>query len=103
MAVVIISNVVTGPVYSAVGIKNDSLRQSASIPLQQIVATINSNVELSQEQKDILFIILPEETWRSNYCPALSDDLKNSIDDSVFEEHFRDFLKGLGTITDTEF
>lgn len=98
MAVVIITNVVTGPVYSAVGIKNDSLRQSASIPLQQIAATINSNVELSQEQKDILFIILPEETWRRNYCPALSDDLKNSIDDSVFEEHFRDFLRVWGQL-----
>ena len=80
IATVLASAAILGPVYRSFGIGNDGAQQSISIPLQQLAAVVNSDRPLTDEQKDILFDILPEETWRTLYSPGLSDDLKNSID-----------------------
>lgn len=74
--VIVLSFVVTGPIYRACGIGSDSLRESISIPTQQLAAVINHNRPLTDEQKEVLFDILPEETWREYYFPGISDDLK---------------------------
>lgn len=84
--------VIRGPVYDSLGIGKDSLTESFSIPIQQLAATINNGVELSAHQQEILFSVIPKEKWITNYCPTLSDDLKNSINTDYFEDHVPDFL-----------
>ena len=79
IAVAVSSAAIVGPVYRSFGIESDGAQQSISIPLQQLAAVVNSDRPLTDEQKGILFDIFPEKTWRTLYAPALSDDLKNSI------------------------
>lgn len=92
----VLTAVIQGPVYDALGIGKDSLTESISVPLQQLAATINEDRPLTEEQQQVLFTILPEEVWRSDYEPCLSDPLKSSseMDTEYLETHFGDFLGG---------
>ena len=95
LAAVVFTMAVQGPGYDALGIEKDGINESASIPLQQIAAVIQKDRPLTEEQQEILFSILPEETWKENYCPQLSDDLKGTpeLNRDYLQEHFGDFLK----------
>lgn len=86
--------VVQGPVYDALDIQKDSLTESISIPLQQLAATIYRDRPLTDEQRRVLFTILPREEWQDKYCPCLSDDLKGNgqLDREYLENHFSEFL-----------
>lgn len=95
MAVVFVTMAIQGPVYQALHIEKDSISESISIPLQQLAAVICSGTELSEEQQEVLYSILPREEWLDKYSPTLSDDLKGNsqIDRDYLEKHFGDFLK----------
>lgn len=95
LAAVVFTMAVQGPGYDALGIEKDGINESASIPLQQVAAVIQADRPLSEEQQDVLFTILPEKTWKENYCPQLSDDLKGTpeLNRTYFNEHFGDFLR----------
>lgn len=92
LSVVVITVIVQGPVYNHLGIHKDSLVESFSVPIQQVAAAINVGAELTDYQKEILYSMIPEEKWAANYCPTLSDDLKNSTDISYLNNHAFDFL-----------
>ena len=90
--VIIITLMITGPVYDALGISRDSVRESVSVPLQQMAAAINSGYPMSSEQKEVLYSVAPEDVWKNNYCPCLSDDIKFKIDQNYLNGHMGDFL-----------
>lgn len=92
LAVVVFTLAVQGPGYDALGIEKDSLTESVSIPLQQMAATIYADRPLTEEQRDFLYALIPEQTWKENYCPCLSDDLKTSLDADLLENEFGTFL-----------
>lgn len=79
LLVIIISLIIQGPVYDSLQVGKDTLSESLSVPLQQIAAVINEGTELTPYQEEILFSMLPEEEWLSNYCPTLSDDIKAPV------------------------
>ena len=95
LAVAVFTVVVTGPVYDALHIRKDSISESLSIPLQQIAATIVSGAELTEEQQEFLYGLLPREEWIASYHPSLSDDLKGNdlLDTQQLEARFGEFLK----------
>ena len=93
LAVIAAVLIITGPVYTALGVSKDTTRESISIPLQQMAAAINSDYELSPEQEEVLYAVAPEEVWRGNYCPTLSDDIKFKLDQAYLDEHLGGFLK----------
>jgi hypothetical protein len=90
--VILCTLIIQGPVYNALGVKKDTVIQSFSVPVQQIAAVIGEGKELSAEQKEVLFNIIPEETWKEEYSPALSDDLKNSSNQEYLNAHKKEFL-----------
>lgn len=90
---IIIVLIIKGPVFNALDISKDSLRESISIPEQQLAAVINSGHELSSEQEDILFTLAPKEVWLNNYCPTLSDDIKFNINQDYLSHHLGSFIK----------
>lgn len=92
LAVVLLTLGVQGPGYDALGIEKDSLTESVSIPLQQMAATICADRPLTEEQSDFLYALIPEKTWKENYSPCLSDDLKTSLDPALLQENFGQFL-----------
>lgn len=91
----VLTAAIQGPVYDALNIGKDSLTESISVPLQQLAATINEDRPLTEEQQQVLFTILPEDVWRSDYEPCLSDPLKShaELDSAYLETHFGDFLR----------
>ena len=91
--VIAITLILKGPIYDAFGISKDSVRESVSIPLQQMAATINSGVKLTAEQGEVLYAAAPEEVWKGNYCPTLSDDIKFKIDQQYLNTHIADFMR----------
>lgn len=92
--VIIFTTVIQGPIYNMVGIEKDSIEQSLSVPLQQIAAVVSEDADsISEKQAEIIYSILPREEWINNYCPTLSDDIKNSVDAEYLQEHLGDFLK----------
>lgn len=95
LVVAVVTMAIQGPGYDALHIQKDSLAESISIPLQQLAAVISSGKELSPEQEEILYNILPREEWIDKYCPTLSDDLKGNaqMNSEYLETHFGDFLK----------
>ena len=91
--VIVISAILTGPIYRACGIGSDSLRESISIPTQQLAAVINHDRPLTAAQKEVLFDILPEKTWRRYYSPGDSDDLKVRMDNTKISSQVPGMLK----------
>lgn len=89
---------IQGPIYNLLGIGKDSLIESCSVPLQQIAAVISEGERLSEEQANIVYSIMPREMWIKNYCPTLSDDIKNAADAVYLQNHFGDFLKVWGQL-----
>lgn len=94
LAVVAAVLVIQGPVYRALGIQPVAFGESLSVPIQQIAATVNEGADLTPEQEEVLYAILPEEQW-AKYCPTLSDDLKGNpeLDQNYLKSHFGSFLK----------
>lgn len=85
---------VTGPIYTKNNIPKDTVVESMAVPIQQVASVVVSDYELTEEQKDFIFQILPEEDWES-YVPTLVDRIKfhpnfNSV---FFCGHLSEFLK----------
>ncbi|MFQ7263691.1 MAG: DUF6020 family protein [Lachnospiraceae bacterium] len=92
--IIIIFEIITGPIYDKLKIEKDTIVESMAIPIQQIAGVVVSDADLTKEQEEVLFQILPEEEWKC-YTPALVDRIKfhDQFNDSYFNEHVGDFLK----------
>lgn len=60
---------------------DESFRESMSVPLVQMAAAVVWNGNISEEEEEVLYAVLPEEKWRQNYAFAFVDPIK-------FDEHF---------------
>ena len=60
---------------------DESFRESMSVPLVQMAATVVWNGNMSEDEEEVLYAVLPEEKWRQNYAFAFVDPIK-------FDEHF---------------
>ncbi len=60
---------------------DESFRESMSVPLVQMAATVVWNGNISEDEEEVLYAVLPEEKWRQNYAFAFVDPIK-------FDEHF---------------
>lgn len=85
---------VTGPVYGALGIKGEFV-ESVGIPLQQMASVIASDGDLTEEDKEFLYRLLPEQEWKSNYTPCIVDTLKwhEEFDQEYLEANKGRFIK----------
>lgn len=82
-----IYKIVTGPIYTAMGIIPGSSREALSIPLQQF-ARISKYKEdfLTQEEKDKIYQYLPVENIGELYHPLSSDPVKDKFSKEGFEK-----------------
>lgn len=86
---------VQGPVYSALNIYKPSV-EAFSIPLQQVAWVITQNENsFSEEEKEFLNQIMPLDTWRKAYTPALVDSIKwhEDFNTKYFESNLGNFLQ----------
>ena len=85
---------ITGTVYNWCGIRTEFV-ESVGIPLQQIAAVVVNDGDISQEEEQFLYTLLPEEEWKNSYAPCLVDKIKwnGQFNDEFLEENKTRFLK----------
>lgn len=85
---------ITGPLYNALNISKDTTVESFAVPIQQVASVIVSDYELNDEQREVLFTILPEEDWE-NYSPTLVDRIKfqGNFNSEYFNKNIGKFIK----------
>ncbi len=89
----LLSIVIQGPVYRAAGVEEGRISEALSITIQQVAAVLYSGETVTEEQGEILYGMLPRETWKSEYSPGISDTVKHKINDSFLRAHLGGFLK----------
>ena len=74
--------------------------EAVGVPVQQIAMVINEDGVLSEEDKEVLFSILPEEDWRGDdypttYVPMCVDMIKGNghFDGHYLNTHKSEFIK----------
>lgn len=85
---------VTGILYDRAGIETEFV-ESLGVPLQQIAAVIVNDGEFSEQDKEFLYRLLPEEEWRNSYAPCLVDSIKwnPQFDAEYLEENKAEFFR----------
>lgn len=78
VAPILLCLVVTGPVYSLAGVSKDTtIRESLSVPLQQMARTMVYHAEdLDNDERNYVNALIPG--WQ-NYQPGISDQVKGSL------------------------
>lgn len=69
--------------------------ESVGIPLQQMARVVVEEGEMTDEDKDFLFNLLPEDEYKKSYQPALVDSIKwnSEFDEQYLEENKAIFFK----------
>lgn len=70
---------VTGPVYSSVGVRPGSPKEMLSIPLQQMARYISRyDGEIAEGEREIIDRIIDYDAAKNGYDPTLSDNVKST-------------------------
>lgn len=85
---------VQGPLYSKLKIKTPS-EESFGILIQQIAYTMSVGGKIEEEDKQLLYEILPEEDWIDSYAPFLVDPIKwnSNFSSTTLGENKGEFIK----------
>ena len=84
---IILYEIITGPIYSALNIEQGSTREALSIPIQQFARLmVYKQDELSEEQKTKIKQYLPIENFEELYMPVFADPIKSQFSEEGFEK-----------------
>lgn len=87
LGIIILHQVVTGPVYTALDVIPSDPIEVLSIPTQQIANVLVSDGDITEEQLDYYDRVLPLELWVERYNPYTVDPIKFS-----WEEYDRELI-----------
>lgn len=94
--VVVISFIIQGPIYNMAGIKKPQT-EAFGIPIQQIAAVVVEEDEnvLSEEQKEVIYSLIPRNELIKNYAPSRVDDIKfdPTFNDTYLQGHKAEIIK----------
>lgn len=87
--------IITGPVYSGLGLQKTHFAEAAAVPLQQISYVTVKGEYLSREQQEFLDQIIPSDRIRKVYDPFVADQVKfdESFDNEFLDANRGQFLK----------
>lgn len=92
--VILILNI---PIRAAAGVKATEFSESFSIPIQQVSRVVHDGCELTDEEREMVFALVEEETIMEKYEPHISDNMKGIIQiyrrDDYFKENIVDYAK----------
>lgn len=87
VSVMLFNNVVTGPIYTAMGGTQGEAREALSLPFQQLGGIMSSdNRNVTQEEIDRLAMYIDVNAAENNYNPQLSDPIKNTFNEEQFSK-----------------
>ncbi|WP_052131412.1 DUF6020 family protein [Planococcus sp. CAU13] len=87
LGIIIIHQVITGPVYTALDVTPSDPQEALSIPTQQIANIVVKGGEMTDEQRDYVDRLMPLEMWPELYNPTSVDPIKFS-----WENYNRDVI-----------
>lgn len=83
-------NIVHGPVLDAMGVsKGSSLRESLSVPLQQLANVRKAEGNLTPEECEYIDELIPK--W-NDYLPGISDPVKSSLNSTLLQDDVQRFM-----------
>lgn len=81
LLIIVLHQVVTGPVYDKLSVHPSDPQEALSIPTQQIAAVVTGDGLLNDDQKDYINRLMPLELWEEKYNPYSVDSIKFSWGD----------------------
>ncbi len=87
--VLLVFFVVTGPIYTVLGVSPSAKSESVGVPLNQMARVAALDGDMTESDREYLNSILPIEEYKSRYCPGCTDNLK-------FSPHFDNAPLGRG-------
>ena len=89
-----VSIIVTGPLYTALGITPPPFRESTGILIQQVGCTVYNDGVISDEDQQTFENVMSLDYWAADYTPQCSDGLKygGHFNDEWFNAHKIEFL-----------
>lgn len=76
VGILLLSLIITGPVYTACHVEHASFTESLSIPLQQIACVVSNGRQLSAEQEMLIDDVVDTSLIPEYYNPVISDPIK---------------------------
>ena len=101
LCVIVVSCIVTGPIYTACGVEKDSVVESLGVPIQQMAYVVTHDGEMNDTEREAVTSLLPEEEYKRVYTPCLVDSIKwdyGHFDDYYLEHNTVHLLKCWGTM-----
>lgn len=94
-SVIAIVPIITGPVYSSLGLQKTHFAEAAAVMLQQISYVSVKGESLTFEQQEFLDQIIPSDRIREVYDPFVADNVKfdESFDNKFLDANSGEFLK----------
>ncbi|MDR2748752.1 MAG: DUF6020 family protein [Bifidobacteriaceae bacterium] len=94
-SVLVISVLIQGPLYSAIGIRPSPFSESAGILLGQISRVAAENGDMSNNDKEELEKVLPISNFKKDYLPRNVDPIKGDpkFNMGYLDNHKFDFIK----------
>ena len=91
---ILISSLITGPIYSTLGVNNKAASESYSIPLQQIAKTISADGNIDNNSQIFLEKIFSFQEIKEVYDPYSVDPVKwaDSFNNAFFENNQIEFI-----------
>lgn len=87
LIVIVVFQVVTGPVFSAIGVTKGDIKEALSIPMLQVARVVRDNPEnISASDKALIRNIMPYDELGERYNPKVSDSIKGEFDSDVFSQ-----------------
>lgn len=94
MSVVILTGILTGPVFSAFGVGPSEKVESLGIPLQQMARVAACGGNLSEKDRQFMETLLPDAEYSICYRPCAVDLLKwhENFNSEYLDEHTDEFM-----------
>jgi hypothetical protein len=88
---IVCTMIISGPIYSVLGIAGDNPAEKLSVPIQQIARVVATEKEtVASEDLEIIYKYLPQESF-ATYIPEISDPVKSCFNNDLYSENKADF------------
>lgn len=81
LLIIIIHQVITGPVYTSLEVVGSDPQETLSIPTQQIANIVVNGGDMTEAQREYINRLMPLELWEEKYNPYAVDPIKFSWGD----------------------
>lgn len=101
LVIIVIHQIITGPVYTKLEVEASDPQETLSIPTQQIANVVVNNGDVTEAQREYINRLMPLELWEEKYDPYAVDPIKfswNEYDRTVIYNDWPGYFKIWGQL-----